>query len=82
MAQTVAKAIGSQSLAFDFVNNGTSVNILEISYTFGTKGVYEGCKGFFDAELNWCDYPPVSEDFILVDLLERIARKNNSGVCS
>jgi glutathione synthase/RimK-type ligase-like ATP-grasp enzyme len=73
-AHRVAQAIGAQSMAFDFVlDPAGSPLIVEISYAFGTDGIKNGCKGFFDCDLVWHPQVPLPEDCILMDLLERIA---------
>ena len=53
IAFDVAQRLKSQSMAFDFVNDpGGNPVILEISYTYMAKAVYD-CGGFWDRSLAW-----------------------------
>ena len=44
--------IGSDCVAFDFVLEKEEPLVVEISYSFTTKG-YDLCKGYWDENLNW-----------------------------
>ena len=71
MAFTVARTIGSQSMAFDFViGEDQRPLIVEVSYCYCML-VYS-CSGYWDATLNWHEGHFWPQDAILVDLLNRV----------
>ena len=68
----VAKAVGVQSVAFDFVNDGTSTpRIVEISYGFDSKPVFD-CGGYTDETLSWHEGHVWPEHAILDDVVARV----------
>jgi glutathione synthase/RimK-type ligase-like ATP-grasp enzyme len=72
IAYEVADKIDAQSLAFDFVTDRSGEpKIIEISYTFGTKGLNQ-CPGYFDAECLWHNEQIRAEDAILIDFLDQL----------
>lgn len=68
IAFRVAGRLGSQCCAFDFVSDGKSWLIVEISYAF-TASAYKKCPGYWDSTLAWHDVPVTPERFMLDDLL-------------
>ena len=75
MAFEVAKKIGSQSMAFDFIAtpDGRPM-IAEISYCYVAAAVYD-CPGHWDDMLNWHPGHTWPQDAILIDLLEAVANR-------
>jgi hypothetical protein len=72
IAFDVARRIGSQSLAFDFVLDGNRKPlILEVSYCYDPRAVFK-CQGHWDDKLNWNQGHMWPQDSILIDLLNRI----------
>lgn len=67
----VARAIGSQSLALDFVRDAESGRplLLEISFTFMASAV-EACPGYLTPELEWREGSFHPADLMLGDLME------------
>ncbi len=72
IAFDVAQRLKSQSMAFDFVNDpGGNPVILEISYTYMAKAVYD-CGGFWDRSLAWHQGAVWPQDAILADLIDAV----------
>lgn len=70
IAFAVARRIGSQSMAFDFVSGENQRPlIVEVSYCYCML-VYS-CSGYWDANLNWQEGHFWPQDTILVDLLNK-----------
>ena len=67
----ITSSIGSQSCAFDFVRDGASWKIVEISYAFALNG-YKECAGYWDADLVWHPGPVRPEYFMIEDVLARL----------
>ncbi len=68
MAFEIAKKLNSQCVSFDFIYDKNDPLIVEISYGF-TVRVYDPCKGFWDAELNWHEGPFVPQNFMIENIL-------------
>ena len=69
LAFAVAKRIGSQSMAFDFVcDRHGEPRILEMSYCYQAEAV-RNCPGHWDEDLNWQEGHVWPQDAILKDLL-------------
>lgn len=68
VAFEVARKVGAQSLAFDFVMEGNQPLITEVSYCYLSRAVYE-CPGHWDDALVWHEGHVWPEDAILEDLL-------------
>lgn len=60
IAFSVSKRLKMQSVAFDFIMDGETPLIVEISYGFGTHGI-EHCGGFWTQDLVW--HPSNEFDF-------------------
>ncbi len=80
IAFDVARKIGSQSLAYDFViGENQQPLILEVSYAFGSRRhvhighAVHSCPGYWDAKLNWHEGHMWPQDAILIDLLNSIS---------
>lgn len=72
IAFEVAKKIGAQSLAFDFVKDAAGYPlIVEISYTYIASAVYQ-CSGHWDEQLNWHEGHLWPEDAIIADVIEHL----------
>ena len=68
-AVAVARQLGTQSLAFDFLRDSQSrPMIIEISYCYQAEAV-QRCPGHWDSSLNWHDGHVWPQDAILEDLL-------------
>jgi glutathione synthase/RimK-type ligase-like ATP-grasp enzyme len=82
----VARRIGAQSMAFDFVQGtGGRPQILEVSFGFASKPVYD-CGGFWDLGLHWHESPIWPEHAILEDVLQEADSRwkhssANASVC-
>lgn len=75
----VTRAIGSQSMAFDFVlDENKQPRILEVSYCYDAKAVYN-CHGYWDDQLNWHQGHMWPQDGILADLLNQIKLRKYSA---
>lgn len=72
IAFDVARKIGTQSLAFDFVIGlDGEPKITEVSYCYMAEAVYS-CPGRWDAQLNWHEGHMWPQDAILIDLLNQL----------
>jgi RimK-like ATP-grasp domain. len=66
----VAKQIGSQSLAFDFVYDEIgSPLIVEISYAYAMGAAYDNCPGYWDADLKWHEDDVNPQRYIIEDFI-------------
>lgn len=75
----VARRIGTQSAAFDFLSGGgQGPRIAEVSYAYLSKPVHD-CGGYWDEQLTWHDGPVWPEDAILEDLLAEVDRKRRAA---
>ncbi len=61
----------AQCLAYDYVFEGDSPLLTEISYDFVKEG-YTSCPGYWDNDLNWHEGMFKPEWFMIEDLLEKI----------
>lgn len=69
IAFAVARKVGSQSMAFDFVlGENQEPLILEVSYCYIAQLVYS-CPGYWDVKLNQHEGQVWPQDAILIDLL-------------
>jgi glutathione synthase/RimK-type ligase-like ATP-grasp enzyme len=68
LAFRVADALGSQSVAMDFVFSGGQPKIVEISYAFNAV-VYLKCPGYWDRRSCWHEAPVTPEFFMIEDVL-------------
>lgn len=74
MAFDVAKKLGTQSLAFDFLKKGSGYVIGEISYTYVSWAVYE-CTGHWELEhkdIVWKEGHMWPEEAQIEDYLQRL----------
>lgn len=58
-------------MAYDYVFEGDSPLLTEISYDFVKEG-YTSCPGYWDNDLNWHEGMFKPEWFMIEDLLEKI----------
>lgn len=71
----IARQLGTQALAFDYIKGSSeSLILVEISYTFVADFIYE-CPGFWDPGLNWHDGHQWPQDLILEDLITQVREK-------
>lgn len=80
IAFDVARRIGSQSLAFDFLHaqNGDR-KIGEISYCYQAAAVH-ACPGYWDIAGSWCPGHVWPEEAILEDVMLQISMRSQNGV--
>lgn len=75
IAFEVAFKLGTQSLAFDFINDMQGYpKIVEVSFGYASSPVHD-CNGFWDKELNWHEGAEWPEHAILKDLLRCIEKR-------
>jgi glutathione synthase/RimK-type ligase-like ATP-grasp enzyme len=68
----VAQHIGAQSVAFDFLDDGSEIpRIAEISYGYDAKPVYD-CRGFWGPDLDWHEGAVWPEHAIIEDVISRL----------
>jgi glutathione synthase/RimK-type ligase-like ATP-grasp enzyme len=72
IAFEVAKKIGSQSLAFDFITNEKSPLIIELSYCYAMGDAYDNCHGYWDENLEWHKEKINPQYFIIDDFIKTI----------
>ena len=66
----VAQRLKSQSVAYSFINDIEKPLILEMSYGFGTKGIFH-CPGYYTSDLQWYANPePVLYGWMVDDLVD------------
>lgn len=70
IAFTVAKTIGTQSIAFDFVQDDDTPKIVEISYCF-PLGAPDDCLGYWDSNLIWHEEIINAEVYMIKDFIEK-----------
>lgn len=72
IAFEVARKIGAQSMAFDFLVAPDGRYLIgELCYAYNAKAVYD-CEGHWDSAMNWHPGHMWPEDAILEDLLESL----------
>lgn len=68
----IAKKLGTQALAFDYIKGPSeSLILVEISYTFWANAVFE-CPGYWDSSMNWHDGHHWPQDLILDDMITQV----------
>lgn len=73
VAFQVAKRIGSQSLAFDFLYNASgNPYIVEISYCYAVGPAYDNCPGYWDTDLNWNADNVDPQRYIIEDFIQSL----------
>ena len=72
----MAKKLGSQCAAFDFVYRDEKTYVLEISFGF-VKEVYDPCTGYWDQDLNWHEGQFDPYAWMVDDLIESIDKPNS-----
>ncbi len=73
----VARGVGSQSLALDFVYDSQHrPALLEISYCF-VPGAVQACPGYWDESLTWHAGQVYAEDAILEGILKQLENGRN-----
>lgn len=79
IAFSVAKALGTQSLAFDFVQDGDNPQIVEISYCF-PLGAPDDCAGYWDSNLIWHDEIINAEVYIIKDFIQKCEKMDRTMI--
>jgi glutathione synthase/RimK-type ligase-like ATP-grasp enzyme len=79
IAFSVAKFIGSQSIAFDFVQDNEGPKIVEISYCF-PLGAPDSCTGYWDSNLVWHDEMINAEIYMIKDFVEKCRKTKTEKV--
>lgn len=69
IAFETSKKLKSQCLAFDFIYDGNSPLIVEISYGFSI-GAYDSCPGYWDKHLIWHEGYFVPQHFMIQNILK------------
>jgi len=64
----IARKLGSQCLAFDYVFDNGKPGLLEISYAFLQAG-YRECPGYWDETLTWHEGAFIPEWFMIEDFI-------------
>jgi len=72
----MAGKLKSQCAAFDFVFDGGSTYVLEISFGF-VKEVYDPCVGYWDADLTWHEGRFDPYGWMVEDLISSIGKEKN-----
>jgi glutathione synthase/RimK-type ligase-like ATP-grasp enzyme len=76
IAFDVARKLGTQSLAFDFVFDNEIPKILEISYCFPMgKDTPDDCPGYWDSNLVWHSERVNAQKFMIEDFIKSINNK-------
>jgi glutathione synthase/RimK-type ligase-like ATP-grasp enzyme len=76
IAFDVAKKLGTQSLAFDFIYDNKIPKNLELSYCYPMgKGSVDDCHGYWDSNLNWHNEGVNAQKFIIEDFIKSINNK-------
>ena len=79
LAFRVARALQTQSLAFDFLaQEGRGPQLVEISYGYLAEAVHQA-PGYWDPDLTWHEGHFWPQEAILDDLLAQIERRREGG---
>jgi glutathione synthase/RimK-type ligase-like ATP-grasp enzyme len=74
IAFDVARKVGAQSIAFDFIKDlAGDPWITEISYGYQAKAVYD-CAGHWDSDLTWHEVHMWPQDAIIIDFLDDLLK--------
>ncbi len=71
IAFDVAKKLGTQSLAFDFVIDNNDPKIIEMSYCFAIE-CCDDAPGYWDTNLKWCAGEVNLQKFMIQDFIEAL----------
>jgi glutathione synthase/RimK-type ligase-like ATP-grasp enzyme len=73
IAFDVAKKLGTQSLAFDFIYDNKIPKIMELSYCFPMgKGSADDCPGYWDSNLNWHSERVNAQKYMIEDFIKSL----------
>ena len=73
IAFDIAKKIGAQSLALDFIyDKKNKPYVVEMSYAYIIGEFYDNCPGYWDENLNWHDKNVNPQYFMIEDFLNYI----------
>jgi len=76
IAFDVAKKLGTQSLAFDFIYDNKIPKIMELSYCFPMgKGSADDCPGYWDSNLNWHSERVNAQKYMIEDFIKSLKTK-------
>lgn len=79
IAFSVAKRIGVQSIAYDFVIDQGKPRIVEISYCF-PLGAPDDCVGYWDDKLVWHDVTINAEIFMIQDFIAKCKKMDRINI--
>jgi glutathione synthase/RimK-type ligase-like ATP-grasp enzyme len=71
LAFKLSEKIKSQSIAFDFIRDKDQYKLIEISYTFPARNLYNH-PGFWDKNLEWHKEKIIPEYFIIEDFINSL----------
>ena len=74
-----AEKLETQSVAFDFVMLNKEPKIVEMSYCFPMEGASDGCKGYWDRNLNWYDSSTNMQYFMIEDFINKLKTGNKTS---
>jgi hypothetical protein len=73
LAFDLSKLIGGNSLAFDFIFDGSGrSHVVEVSYSFIIGEFYDNCPGYWDEQLNWHDDNVDPQRYIIEDFISSL----------
>lgn len=75
IAFDTARKLSVQSVAFDFIFDKGSPQIVEISYAFVTGRFYKDCQGYWDHKMIWYNKEVNPEYFMIEDFINEIQNK-------
>lgn len=81
IAFEVARKLGTQSIAFDFVMDANAEPLItEINYGYFASAVYN-CPGYWDDQLQWHEGHVWPTDIMLIDIIEQLRQaKKQAGI--
>lgn len=72
IAFEITKKLGAQSVAFDFIWDGDTPKIVEISYCFVMGAFYDTCPGYWDSSLQWYQQEVNPQRFMIEDFINSL----------
>lgn len=75
LAFKISDALGSQSMAYDFIKDEGKYKIVEMSYCFPIHSVTDTFEGYWDRELNWHANEVNPQYFIIEDFINKIQKQ-------
>ena len=75
IAFEVANKLNTQSVALDFILDGSEPKIVEISYCFVMGRFYDDCLGFWDRTLTWHEKTVNPQYFMIEDFINTLRQE-------